>query len=218
MMINLYCFPGLGADERLFKKLKLHGYQLQYIYWVEPEANESLADYCQRLIPQIDQTKPFALLGVSLGGIMITELAHQLAAEHFFVISSVKSSKEFPFYIPVFRRLGFRYLINAHLLKALKPIIPFLFGKMNQADQQLVFNMIDDSSPTFLTWAAKAILSWKSKDDKTPFHKITQIVGDKDLIFRHSKIQNCKIIKGGTHVVILNKAQEISTIINETTY
>lgn len=215
MMMNLYCFPGLGADDRLFRRLQLNHYQIKNIHWLTPHQNESLADYSSRLIAHIDQTKPFALLGVSLGGIMVTELSHQLPAEHFFVISSVKSSKEFPFYLGLFRRLGFKHIISAGFLKALKSIIPFLFGRMNKMDKQLIFKMIDDADPLFLSWAAKAILTWKSKDELTPFHKITQIVGDRDLIFRHSNIQNCRIVKGGTHVMILNRAQEISAIINE---
>ncbi|MBD3748732.1 MAG: hypothetical protein IE931_04485 [Sphingobacteriales bacterium] len=218
MMMNLYCFPGLGADDRLFKRLQLNHYQIQNIYWLTPHQNESLADYSRRLIPQIDQTQPFALLGVSLGGIMVAELSHQLPAAHFFVISSVKSSKEFPFYLGLFRRLGFKYIISASFLKALKPMIPFLFGRMNKTDKQLIFNMIDNADPLFLSWAAKAILSWKSKDELTPFHKITQIVGDRDLIFRHAKLPDCKIIKGGTHVMILNRAGEVSAIINELSY
>jgi hypothetical protein len=74
--------------------------------------------------------------------------------------------------------------------------------------------MIDESDDNFLPWAAAAILEWKSNDELTPFHKIVQIVGDKDLVFRYSKIKNCKVIKGGTHIMILNRAKEINAIIN----
>jgi len=214
--MNLYCIPGLGADERLFRNLKPEAYQLKFIHWVKPDAEDTLETYAEKLIAQIDQTQPFSLLGVSLGGIIATILSGKINPIHVFVISSLKSSKEVPFAFKVLNALKVKFLFNAKLLKNIKPLIGVFFGKMNRTDQHLVFKMIDDADELFLPWAAAAIIAWKSNDAYTPFHKIVQIVGDKDLVFRYSKIKNCKVIKGGTHVMILNRAKEINEIINQT--
>lgn len=213
-MTNLYCIAGLGADERLFRNLHPINYNLKFIHWVKPDEKDTLVTYADKLIPQIDQTQPYSLLGVSLGGIFATILSSKINPIHVFVISSLKSSKEAPFVFKIFRALKVKYLLNASLLKHMKPIISFFFGKMNKTDRHLVFKMIDESDDNFLPWAAAAILEWKSNDELTPFHKIVQIVGDKDLVFRYSKIKNCKVIKGGTHIMILNRAKEINAIIN----
>lgn len=74
--------------------------------------------------------------------------------------------------------------------------------------------MIDDTDEVFTPWVAKAIIEWQSKDNLTPFNKIVQIVGDKDLIFRHANMKDCVVVKGRTHVMILDKAFEISGIID----
>ena len=68
-MIPVYCIPGMGVDRRLFKNIKLQQGELRFIEWLEPQRDESLASYAQRLSAQIDRSGPFALLGVSFGGI-----------------------------------------------------------------------------------------------------------------------------------------------------
>ncbi|MEO5911004.1 MAG: alpha/beta hydrolase [Pelobium sp.] len=216
-MMNLYCISGLGADERLFIKLKPENYHLKFINWVKPEKNDTISSYSDKLISQIDLDHPFALLGVSLGGIIAVELSTKVNPEKIFVISSVKSSKEFPFYFKLFRLFRVKYIITSKLLKSAKPLVELFFGKMNGSDKQLVFKMIDDADNDFTPWAAKAIIQWHSKDRLIPFDKIVHIMGDKDLIFRYSRIKDCHVIKGGQHIMILNRTKEIQNIIESIT-
>ncbi|MBU2045171.1 MAG: hypothetical protein KJ712_00395 [Bacteroidetes bacterium] len=112
-MINIYCIPGLGTDERLFSKLKLKNAEIEFITWVKPDKKDDITSYAEKLIPQIDLSLPFALLGVSLGGILAVELSSKINPQKVFVISSLKSSKEFPFYIRFFKWMRVKYLISA---------------------------------------------------------------------------------------------------------
>jgi esterase/lipase len=211
----IYCISGLGADERLFRNLKLENAEIKYIHWIKPDHQDNVSTYAEKLIPQIDLTHPFALLGVSLGGILAVELSLKINPEKVFVISSLKSSKEFPIYIRFFRWTNIGYLITAKLLKSTKPIIQLLFGQMNASDKNLIYKMIDDADNDFTPWAAKAIIKWQSKDAEIPFEKIVQIVGDKDLILKTIDIKNCHVIKDGTHLMILNKTHLINTIVDQ---
>jgi len=212
--MNVYCISGLGADERLFRNLKLTNADKKFVNWVKPDKIDTISSYSDKLIVQIDQSKPFSLLGVSLGGVIAVELSSKINPEKVFVISSVKSSKEFPFYIILLNWLKVKYIISSKLLKSGKLFIELFFGKMNKSDKHLINKMIDDTDEVFTPWVAKAIIEWQSKDNLTPFNKIVQIVGDKDLIFRHANMKDCVVVKGRTHVMILDKAFEISGIID----
>jgi pimeloyl-ACP methyl ester carboxylesterase len=77
---DIYCISGLGADERVFQKLKFQGYQPIHIKWLEPEAGENIANYTQRLTTQIKAEKPI-LIGLSFGGIIAVEMSKQIAIE-----------------------------------------------------------------------------------------------------------------------------------------
>src|ERR1035437_6749894 len=102
-MHTLYFIPGLGADERLFSKLKLPGYKKKFIKWLVPKENESLPHYAKRLSAQIDSSKSFSLIGVSFGGMLAVEMSKFLKPKKIFLISSAKTNRELPASIHPFR-------------------------------------------------------------------------------------------------------------------
>ncbi|MEO1802961.1 MAG: alpha/beta hydrolase, partial [Cyanobacteria bacterium J06629_2] len=94
---DIYCVSGLGADERVFQKLKFQGYQPVHIKWVEPEPQETIAEYTKRLTTQIKSECPI-LIGLSFGGIVAVEMSKHIATEKVILISSTKNQQEIPFY------------------------------------------------------------------------------------------------------------------------
>ncbi len=85
----IYLFPGQGSDERLFKHLVLPpGYDTLHISYLVPEKHESLAAYAMRFIEEINCSSPFILMGVSLGGMICTELSDTLAPLRTILISN----------------------------------------------------------------------------------------------------------------------------------
>ncbi len=211
--MNIYCIPGYGTDYRLFKNLRLKNYNVKFISWVRPDKDDNLASYAEKLIPQIDTSKPFALLGLSLGGFLVVELSHKINPVHIFVLSSVKSSTEIPSYLGFLRHLGIERIVSAKLVKSAKLLVEPIFGKLSVVNKKLMFQMIDDADNHFTTWAGKQIIVWKSEDSLTPFRKITHIIGDKDILYS-KKIKNAHVIKEGTHLMMFDKAEEINLIID----
>ena len=54
----------------------------------------------------------------------------------------------------------------------------------------------------YLDWAIENTLIWtQKKADENVIH----IHGDADEVFQIKHIQNCIVIKGGTHIMIINK-------------
>lgn len=77
--MNVYFISGLGVDERAFKNIILpENYSVHNIRWIELLEKESLESYSTRLIAQIDQQKPFALVGLSFGGMIAAEISNQI--------------------------------------------------------------------------------------------------------------------------------------------
>jgi hypothetical protein len=55
---------------------------------------------------------------------------------------------------------------------------------------------------SYLDWALKSVLLWDRKEaDKNVIH----IHGDKDEVFPLKYISNAIVVKGGTHILVLNK-------------
>jgi hypothetical protein len=88
-----------------------------------------------------------------------------------------------------------------------------MFGKMNPGDLRLFKSMLSNSSPVFLKWALRAVLYWKNS---TIFPNLYHIIGDNDLVFPYKNIKNpTAIIKGGTHIMVFDKADEINKLLAE---
>ena len=101
--MDVYLIPGLGADHRLFGKLELPGHAVHPLDWPEMPSGSSLADFAKALAPDVDASKPHALIGVSMGGMVAQELAALTKPEKVVVISSWKGPKEMPAAIKVLR-------------------------------------------------------------------------------------------------------------------
>jgi hypothetical protein len=72
--------------------------------------------------------------------------------------------------------------------------------------------MLEKTSPVFMKWAMNAILQWKN--DVIP-PNVYHITGDKDFLFNYKRIKNATIVKGGTHIMIFDKAKEINKLLSK---
>src|ERR1044071_3731439 len=91
----IYCISGLGADEKIFAKLQLEGYELKHIPWLIPERTETIDAYARRMAASIKEDDPI-LIGVSFGGMIAIEIARQRPVQKLILISSIKCVAELP--------------------------------------------------------------------------------------------------------------------------
>src|SRR5689334_14169109 len=94
-MNNVYFISGLGADKRAFSFLDLSFCNPVFIEWIEPVEKETLKEYAIRLRSLIPDNDPI-IVGVSFGGMLVTEMAKKDLNVKGIVISSSKTRKEFP--------------------------------------------------------------------------------------------------------------------------
>ena len=204
--MNIYLIAGLGADERIFKRLDLSPHNIHYIHWVAPQKGDDMKTYAERLAPQIDRSTDFALLGVSFGGMIATELHEQMDAKKLIIVSSVKNYNELPFIYRCIGKLNLHKLIPFPLLKK-SSLNYFIFGCTTADSKKLLKNILNDTDNTFLRWAIDTIVRWKRvSNTKETVH----IHGDKDYILKAKNIDKSMLIKGGGHFVIFNKAAQVS--------
>src|SRR5450755_2565194 len=99
--MNLYFISGLGADKRVFQKLILPDiFKIHHIELVTVSTDESIETYCRRLSRQIDQERPFILIGLSFGGIIAVQMSKFLSPVQTVIISSFCLKNEIPkFYV-----------------------------------------------------------------------------------------------------------------------
>lgn len=61
--MNAYFISGLGADKRIFSRIKLdERIHVIHVEWIKPLKKESLPDYAKRLSEIVDVSSPFIFI------------------------------------------------------------------------------------------------------------------------------------------------------------
>ena len=209
---DIYCVSGLGADKRVFQKLKFEGYQPIHIRWLEPEQGESIADYTQRLTTQIKADKPI-LIGLSFGGIIAVEIAKHITTEKVILISSTKNKREVPFYFQVFRWLPIHLLLPAGFMLWVGQLFASWFFSLESIDERkLLKAILFDTNAQFMKWAIHQVVTWKN--ELIP-ENIYHIHGESDRIFPFKYVHEDFNVRKGGHFMIMNQAEYISNLIQK---
>jgi pimeloyl-ACP methyl ester carboxylesterase len=206
-MSKIFLIPGLGADARIFQYIDLQGHEAIAISWLEPEKQDTLSTYAQKLIDHYKITPGSIVIGNSLGGMLTIEIAKRIELDKAILISSIKTADEAPSSYKWYRHIPLYKLIPSTWLPQTGFIVRKVMGKMSKHHQELFVNMLRGTSPKFIKWALGAILHW---DNQIIPPNVCHITGDEDKIFPYQRIKNATIIQGGTHIMIYTKAKEIN--------
>jgi len=210
----LYFVPGLAANSKIFEYLRFdtNKYEVYTIDWIVPlSTDETIEDYAKRMCAFVKHENP-VLLGVSFGGIMVQEMSKHIKTRALFLISSVKTSQELPKRLRVIRTTKAYKLLPVKALQNLEQFSKFFFGDFIKSRIKLYENYMTMKDEKYLNWAVYNVLNWKQKKQLA---NTTQIHGTEDYVFPIKHIDAPIKVKGGTHIMIINKAKTISNIIDE---
>jgi hypothetical protein len=206
--MKIFAISGLGADKRVFDYLTLE-HELIPVEWIKPKLKESIIEYSQRLIKEykIDEEDEFGVLGVSFGGLIATEIYKLKKPKFAILISSVETRSELSGMLKLAGKSRILELIPEKLFSPPKSIAHFMFGTEKK---ELLNSILNETDLNFTKWAVRELLNWRNQ---TPITNLIKIGGSKDKLLP-PKGKDTIIIEKGEHFMIVDKAKEISEIIN----
>ena len=208
---NIYCISGLGADERAFERLSIKGCVLHHLECIPPLANEGLFSYAQRMSEQVKEANPI-ILGLSFGGMIAVEMAKQVEIEKLILISSVKTCNEVPRWMRIAGTMNLHKLIPVKTNRFTERADDRRMGIETAEEKNFVDQYRKNADQKYVNWAIDQILNWKNIYVPS---KVFHIHGESDRMFPIKNIQPTHVIKKGTHIMILNKADEISACVEQ---
>jgi pimeloyl-ACP methyl ester carboxylesterase len=200
----VYFVPGLGASSSIFEHIKLPTtlFEMHCIEWLQPIQNETLVDYAQRM--SVFVTEPNCILvGVSFGGILVQEMAQFVQPKKVVIISSIKSNQELPAVMQMARKTLFYKILPTRLLGKIPVLASYVKGRNVLAkSMQLYKKYLSMHDTYYLDWSIKQILYW-NRSEANP--EVIHIHGDLDGVFPIKYCNPTVVVKGGTHIMIINK-------------
>ena len=207
--IHVYFVPGLAASTGIFEYIQLpkDKFEMHYIEWILPHPNETISSYAKRMCETIIEEN-IVLIGVSFGGIMVQEMAQFVNPKKVIIISSVKSNQELPTHMRLAKATHFYKILPTSLLGKVNYLARYVKGRGLLAKRVQLYNKyLQMKNTNYLDWAIKNVLLWKRS---VPDDKVIHIHGDEDMVFPIKHIKNCIVVKGGTHIMIVNKHKWLS--------
>lgn len=210
--MNVYLIPGLAADYRIFHHLRLpQGYVLKHLKWISVKKEDNLISYALRLAEQIDRSKPFCLVGLSMGGMIATEIAKHFSVEQLILISSITSPKELPSWYRWGYAYGGKYLLQKNIIHTAMFIRRWLTRESIQ-DKELIRNLVSEMDSIFVHQCIQLILGWKTNDIPV---KAFKIHGSADWVLPLRLTTADHVIPGGSHLMIFDRAAEINQVLRK---
>jgi pimeloyl-ACP methyl ester carboxylesterase len=199
----------LGTDEKVFDHLSINA-RMKFIPWLRPLKNETIRRYSLRMGEKIQHPSP-VLLGVSFGGMIAIEIAKQIPLAKLIIVSGIKTANELPRWMKLTGKFQLHKILPTRSYKITERYDNRRLGISNEEERKLVNAYREKMDPVYYNWAVHQVLNWKNNwypED------IIHIHGDHDRIFPVKNLNPTHIIRGGSHIMMLNKAQEISQCIN----
>ena len=209
---RIFLFTGLGADQNAFSQLKIsESYLTIQVKWLPASSKENLNDYCKRLIKHYNILTSDILIGLSFGGIVVTEISKLIHVKLSILISSASTRQELPLFFSIAGLLNLDKLISRRLLNQPSSLKYYFFGLKTQNQKQLLDKIVSASDKAFVRWAIHQITHWKNQ---TRPPKLYKIHGTADRIIPIHKPSTDFIIEEGSHFMTWENAGEVAKIIN----
>ena len=209
-MKNLYCIAGLGADKNVFQYLDLSFIRPVYVDWLPPFENEPLQNYAMRLKQQFIHDEHPVIFGLSLGGMLAIEIAKAVPSAKVIIISSAKTKNEIPYYWKIFRHIRVYKILPEWSVRKNSLSRNYFLGAKKEETRNYVKQVAEKADANFYRWAIGAILSWQNE---TVPSNVFHIHGTNDKLLPSRFIKADKLIANGGHLMILENAEAVSSLI-----
>jgi len=201
--IPVYFMPGLAASSSIFERIDLpkDTFEIHLLEWFMPTKEESLQSYAKRMSEKVTHDNA-VLVGVSFGGILVQEMAQFLNLRKLIIVSSVKSNVELPRRMKIAKTTKAYKLLPTGLLQDVEKLVKYAFGDVMKQKLKLYEQFLHMRNKEYLDWAIEQVICWdRVKIDPNVIH----IHGDADEVFPVKNIKKYINVKGGTHIMILNR-------------
>lgn len=208
-----YLFPGQGSDGRIFRQLYLpDGYDAVVISYPTPARGESMADFAMRLLPQIDTLQPFVLIGMSMGGMIVSELLDHISPEKAIIISSARKRSEMPFLYRSQRYFPLHKITPGAVMKRGALMLQPLVEPDRKTYKNTFKAMLKSKKPVYYKRTVNMIVNWM-RDEVQP--EIIHIHGTQDRTIPFKNVKPDYTVEEGSHMMTLTRGIYISELISQ---
>lgn len=206
--------PGMGADERLFRPQKAHGFVFEVPRMPVPEPGDDMHTYARRVLDLIELDGPCVIGGVSFGGMLAYEMATICRPRAVLLIASCRQPEAIPRYYWLAEKVS-RVLPDVLIRRrcVASSRIMARLESLTHDHYRLIRDMSVDVPVPFLRRVGRMILKWRAPFELPcpSFH----IHGAADRIIPLRRVEPDSVVADGGHLINLTHAEAVNAFIEQ---
>lgn len=139
---------------------------------------------------------------------MAIEIGKLIETDCIILISSAKKRSDIPCYYRIAGHLRLNRLLPRQFFKTVNPLTFWFFGAQSAREKESLREILRNTDGDFAKWAVDKILNWSNTSIPS---NVIHIHGSSDKLLplktAHHKIH------GGEHLMIMNRAEELSQLV-----
>jgi len=181
------------------------------VKWIPCDKKEDLGSYALRLIDDYEIKDNDIVVGLSFGGLLAQEISNITGQRNVILISSFRDKNDLKF--------PFRQALNAGLQKLFLPIrVPWvdelvanMLNSGTSDSKHVLKEMLTATDYHLMKWSLQQIAGTNGLENKNVV--VHNIIGDRDRIVRLWRNNTTYFVKGGSHFMVYDRADEVTEII-----
>ncbi|MGB5978286.1 MAG: alpha/beta hydrolase, partial [Cyclobacteriaceae bacterium] len=181
--------------------------------YFDPAAGQSIQDYASKMAASI-RHEPFALVGVSLGGILAQEIAAIKKVEKLVLVSTIRHCRQVPLLFRSASGVAGTWGIKLAWKTDISALRNYFFTATRPEDKAALQRIYESTDYRIVQWAIPKIMSWTGTEI-LPGTATTTIHGRKDRLFpvgRRADINH--LLPDAGHFMIVSHRQAVEDHIN----
>lgn len=221
---KIVLLPGLGADAGLFEpQRRAFGERLMVPAWVEPDANDSVAEYALRwgavIRERLDEEapgEPVLLGGVSFGGMIALDMAGVVGAKGVVVIGGCVSPDEVSARTLLAQRIGSAVPRTAWGLTLKALALPFAkLDGLGDDDTKLLREIAGRVDVGLLDWGGGALRDWTGPEHLDAGMPVFRMHGRQDWVIPCPRDGVDVVLPDGRHLINLSHEKSVNAFLAE---
>ncbi|MEM1212934.1 MAG: alpha/beta hydrolase [Planctomycetota bacterium] len=221
---KIVLLPGLGADAELFEpQVRAFGDRLIVPEWVEPDANDSIAEYALRwgavIKEQLDREapgEPVLLGGVSFGGMIALDMAGLIGASGVVLIAGCVDPSEVSARTLLAQRIGSMVPRTAWGLTLKAMALPFAkLDGLGDDDTALLRRVAGRVDVPLLDWGGGALRDWTGPEHLEAGMPVFRMHGRQDWVIPCPESGVDVVLPDGRHLINLSHEKSVNGFLAE---
>ena len=211
--IRVVLFSGMGADNRLFRSIRIPEVEIVTPDHVEPEPGEKLAQYAARIADGLSIQAEDIVGGISFGGMLAGEIARQRQVTGLILLGTCLRPDRLPRSYRWIERLGCFIPDFALSCRSWRPFVRWRFAPITKDAETCLIEMANRYPAAQIRAFGRMIMDWAGVDDISC--PVLSIHGDSDRIIPLKSASSDIILKDAGHAFTLTHAEETTSAIRK---